>query len=249
VAFWSTERVLERAAEEGLVVPFSADRIVCGAYELALGPESFITSDSGVKRRVESGEQLVIPPGQFALLLTEESVRIPTDAIAFISIKAGYKFGGLINVSGFHVDPGFRGRLKFSVYNAGSENTILQRGLPTFLLWFAELTARTADGYHGSHQDQESITPEDVTRLQGEVASPSSLSAEIKDLKEELKRYEHRFNSGVWLVGILLVVLIGLVTASLTANSSGTVKWEHDSSPGEVVLPASATETAPDSVR
>ena len=51
----------------------------------------------------------MIPPGQFAFLLTAETVTMPDNAIAFISIKARLKFNGLINISGFHVDPGYRG--------------------------------------------------------------------------------------------------------------------------------------------
>ena len=58
-------------------------------------------------------------PGQFAFLLTDEIVEVPDSAMALISIKAKIKWRGLINVSGFHVDPGFKGRLIFSVYNAG----------------------------------------------------------------------------------------------------------------------------------
>ena len=49
-----------------------------------------------------------IPPGQFAFLLTEEVVSVPPDALAFISIRAKTKFRGLVNVSGFHVDPGYQ---------------------------------------------------------------------------------------------------------------------------------------------
>ena len=41
-----------------------------------------------------------------ALLITEEQVNVSLYAMAFISMKAGKKLGGLINISGFHVDPG-----------------------------------------------------------------------------------------------------------------------------------------------
>jgi len=76
--------------------------------------------------RAQPGEQFVIPPGQFAYLLTEEVVRIPSSAMGFISLKFGVKGPGLINVSGFHVDPGYWGRLVFSVYNAGPSEARLQ---------------------------------------------------------------------------------------------------------------------------
>ena len=66
---------------------------------------------------------------------------MPDTAIAFISIRASIKFKGLINVSGFHVDPGFRGQLRFAVYNAGSSEIDLDQDERVFMIWFADLDA------------------------------------------------------------------------------------------------------------
>ena len=106
--------------ERNLVMPYKEVRIQSGSYELALGDEYFSTGSKKnlVKYLSDKNKHLVIKPGQFALLLTEETIEIPSDKIAFISIKASIKFSGLVNISGFHVDPGFKGHLKFSVYNA-----------------------------------------------------------------------------------------------------------------------------------
>jgi len=80
------------------------------------------------KTTVGVGKQIAIPPGQLALLITEEEVAIPTNRIGFISIKFTAKMRGLINVSGFHVDPGFKGKLKFSVLTqvVGTQSLILE---------------------------------------------------------------------------------------------------------------------------
>jgi dCTP deaminase len=154
---------------------------------------------------------------QFALLLTEEHVAVPSDAIGFISIKAGIKFRGLVNVSGFHVDPGFRGRLKFSVYNAGTNNVVLERGRPTFLLWYSDLGQATEDVYRGSHQGQKGLTGDDVGRLQGDVASPSALGQRLEELRQELTRHEHKFNLTAWIFGVVLAALLGgLITVALS---------------------------------
>ena len=122
------------------------------------------------------------PPGQLALLITEEELRIPLNVLAFISIKASKKMNGLVNVSGFHVDPGFSGRLKFSVYNAGSESTVLDVGAPLFPIWFYELPEPNEDDYHGTHYGQRSISSADVEQLQGQVSSPAALQKQIDEL-------------------------------------------------------------------
>lgn len=115
--------------------------------------------------------------------MSMEEVRVPQDAIGFISIKAGTKFRGLVNVSGFHVDPGFSGRLKFSVYNPGNRPIVLEPGSPIFLLWFASLDCETEDVYKGDHQNQAEITPKDVMRLQGEVPSPAALDKRLREVE------------------------------------------------------------------
>ncbi|WEV50113.1 hypothetical protein OZX61_12000 (plasmid) [Acinetobacter sp. ESL0695] len=66
-------------------------------------------------------------------------MKVPNNALAFISFKAKYKYKGLINVSGFHVDPGWYGKLTFSIYNAGPSDIALEKGDPFALIWYADL--------------------------------------------------------------------------------------------------------------
>lgn len=132
MSFWSSEKLIrennyrKQHSQKELIYPFEDEFVQHGAYELSLGSEAFITSKGkGTKQKIDSRkQQIVIPPGQFGLLLTKETVAIPNNAIAFISMKFSIKQRGLVNVSGFHVDPGFAGRLKFAVYNAGSKNIV-----------------------------------------------------------------------------------------------------------------------------
>jgi len=150
VAYLGSNSIQKLISDYRLISPSKEGRIKYGAYELSLGEEVFQTDSSSGKKEVlqNNGDQVVIKPGQFALLLTEEEVRIPLDKIAFISIKAGIKLKGLVNVSGFHVDPGFIGKLVFSVYNAGPATIILEKGEPYFLIWFSEIEEEEA--YNGS---------------------------------------------------------------------------------------------------
>ena len=183
--FWTTQTI--RAAlsrSDSPVVHPKLDRINNACYEMALGNEAFITaSHEHTKEYFGSRQQVHIPPGQLALLITEEELRIPLNVLAFISIKASKKMSGLVNVSGFHVDPGFSGRLKFSVYNAGSETTVLDVGEPLFPIWFYELPESNEDDYHGTHYGQRSISSADVEQLQGQVSSPAALQKQIDELR------------------------------------------------------------------
>lgn len=206
MSFWSSETLLERLP--GLISPYRRDRIKHAAYELSLGTE-LILSPHGDRKMLGSGEQVIIPPGQFALLLTEEIVEVPASALALISMRFSVKQKGLVNVSGFHVDPGFRGRLKFSVYNAGVHGVSLTQGKSIFLIWYSDLDRITNDTY--PKPPQLSLSDDDAQLLQGSYASPA-------ELKQRLDELEKRFSTARTIgVSALLSLVIPLVIALLSA--------------------------------
>lgn len=205
MAFWRSETMRTRLPTENLVEPFNEAHVTQCAYELCMGSQAFITStDDKLKFVLDDGESLVIPPGQFALLLTKEVVRVPLDSIAFISMKFGVKRRGLINVSGFHVDPGFGGRLKFSVYNAGSSPITVTSGDRLFLIWYAKLDAPTADGYGEAGAHQNVISSDDQNVMHGDIASPAELKSQLDILK-------HQDVHRKWLLGLIASTLVGIL--------------------------------------
>ena len=230
MAFWTSEKLKHKASQQTLITPYDESRVKHGAYELSLGNEAFITSDDTQKKQVlQDGEQLLIPPGQLALLITKEEVRIPPDTIGFISIKAGIKFSGLVNVSGFHVDPGFSGKLKFSVYNAGSRNTVLSSGQKVFLLWLSELNGTTSDIYEGEHSNQREITSQDVMKIQGEVHSPAALDKRLTDLESSFDKRMAAIESLVSTTKTIAITIAGglvIGTILFIANHF----WDYDRS-------------------
>lgn len=241
MAYWSAETLDKRVQAENLVSPYTPSNVQSSAYELSLGPQAFITSDpTKTRRTLVEGEQVIIPPGQFALLLTEEKIRIPSDSMGFISIKAGIKFRGLVNVSGFHVDPGFEGRLKFAVYNAGSRDIVLSRGTQLFMIWFSLLDHPTKQLYSGSHANQDEITNDDVMKLLGEVASPAALNDRVKEL-------ERRFNFATNAIKAIVVAVVLAAAAGVIANvATKLFERKSDGKPSEqAVMTNVSTHSSP----
>lgn len=217
MAFWTKERLEREQEKRALVSDYNKERIEQCAYALGVSAEYAITStqDGGLKRIAKTGEHITIPPGQFALLLTEERISVPANAFALISMKAKFKLRGLMNVSGFHVDPGFSGRLKFAVYNAGATAVDLEPGQRLFLIWYSDLDQTTEAVYSGSHQSQESITSEDVMSIRGIVVSPAGVNSRLSEVEEtlmsELRRLENKLDTHQnWVRPILTGVAVGL---------------------------------------
>ena len=189
--FWSGETLSERL--KTLIDPFVSERVDCAAYTLSIGSEVYVSPNDQTAdptkvtiRKLSEGEAFTIPPGQFAFLLTEEVVSVPPDALAFISIRAKTKFRGLVNVSGFHVDPGYCGQLTFAVFNAGPVPVHLKRGQPTFLIWYASLDRETAFKKDGTIH--KGIGTAVVTGIADELQSFAGLSKKIEDADKALSK-------------------------------------------------------------
>ena len=222
MAFWSGETLALRL--ESLVVPFDRSKIDCAAYTLSVGSEVYVSPDRKVddpsrhtKRRLLPDEGFAVPPGQFAFLMSSETVRVPSDAIAFISIKAKLKFGGLINISGFHVDPGYKGKLLFSVLNAGPKSLHLSRGQPLFLLWYADLDRSTKQRKSG--EGFEGIDSSVLNGISGEILSLQSLSDEITQQKIEVAKASQLRK---WVIGIVTIIFIKFVIVDFR---DGITNW------------------------
>ncbi len=229
MAFWSSERLRTEATRVNIFDPYDISNIKHGAYEMAVGPEAYITSSES-KILLQEKEILRIPSGQFGLLTTEEVVTVPAMAIGFISIRASIKFQGLVNVSGFHVDPGFRGRLKFAVYNAGSKDIVLERGQKIFMMWFGDLSGPTEDVYN--KPPLYGISSVDVGLLQGEIASPAALKKLVEDMRVDFDKRIASVEKDITLwkgiaIAVLLMVLAAIARPALEFISGELRKWGH----------------------
>jgi dCTP deaminase len=229
MAFWSSQR-LERELKR-LVGHEDCDLVDCNAITMRVGGEIYITPgleqaapSSHTKQILPPNAPIAIPPGQFAFLLTEEVVTIPPEAMGFISIKATFKSKGLVNVSGFHVDPGWSGPLIFAVFNAGPATIHLQRGMQLFLLWIADLDE--ASEKRKEKPGAAGIAPTMINNITGVVDSVYALEKRMKDelkafrdkdeqLREQLNKLEGRQQQILTYFAIAAVfggALIGAVT-------------------------------------
>lgn len=252
MAFWSGETLRQNI--NNLIDNPNLSNIVGAAYTLRIGSEIYVTphfeqSDpsSVTKRRLAEKECFTIPAGQFGFLLTEEFLTLPHNLIGFISIRATIKFKGLVNVSGFHVDPGFEGRLIFSVFNAGPAPVHLQRGDDIFLLWISPLDENAKEEDARDEPEQTEIPVSLINNIPGEIHSLQSLSKMISNLDERLSDRIHKIDISVTgfrrefaiygfiLVGIIFFLLRGPIIDDLRRL------YQSGSSEGSAVVETMAT--------
>ena len=130
--------------------------------------------------------------------------------MAFISMKAKLKFRGLINVSGFHVDPGFSGRLIFSVFNAGPKPLHVKRGDELFLIWFADLDRVTKK--KKSNVPLDNISSELINGISGEIQSAHSLSEKLESIDKSLNEKIEEVNRRVIKYTTTIAIMVTIVS-------------------------------------
>jgi dCTP deaminase len=171
------------------------DNLKQASYDLCLGKEIYMVGNAAPQILTKDTPYATLVPGQFAILTTHEIVSMPSELLAFISLKSTYKFQGLVNISGFHVDPTFEGKLRFGVQNVGPSDIRLKFGEPTFTIFFATLSSdrtgksRKEDGNTHFRPASNGIRLQDVQLLGGGSLTLASLHKEVERLSTLVKIY------------------------------------------------------------
>jgi dCTP deaminase len=238
MAFWSGEKLLEN---KNVVLPFSEKQIDCNAYTLRMGSCYYRTAEQETgheqkKTFLSAGESFLIPAGQFAFLLSKEEVEIPQNAMAFISMRTAIKFQGLINVSGFHVDPGYKGKLIYAVYNASPSPVQICENDFVFKIWFCDLdhTSKpppSKSPYIFSGRAFNDIGNDLIKGMSKEILSLQSLADKLRIQQNEInaKFAEQKpvieNLTQIWrtvVLGVIAAIIIGIFTLVMTFSISPT---------------------------
>ena len=91
--FWGGERL--KVELGALITDYDSKRVDGAAYRLRIGPEVYVSPTgepddprNKPKTKLALGQCFTVPAGQFGFILTEERVKVPKEAIAFISMRA-----------------------------------------------------------------------------------------------------------------------------------------------------------------
>jgi len=105
---------IEKALKTGEIEisDFARECLNPASYDLRVGEEGF-TLSAGRIISIEKEGFLEIQPGDFALCITYERLRLPTNVVGRFGLRSKYARTGLLMTAGPQVDPGFEGKLVF----------------------------------------------------------------------------------------------------------------------------------------
>jgi dCTP deaminase len=178
-------------------------------YDLCVGDEVYRSEEKLPESLSDSNPCVILHPGQFALIKTLEIVKVPKENVGLISIRKEYKFQGLVNVSGFHVDPSFEGPLIFAVQNVGPNDIRLRFRDPVFMIMWAMLNKAYSPGESArSRKGYAHIPVQLMAQLGGGNITLSQLKAQVDKLNTEVKLF-------AGLAIALIMALIGVILKKL----------------------------------
>lgn len=195
MAILSDASIIEALDSGNLQIsPFFEDALEPASYDMRLHWKLLLsptrnTVGREIDLRNETSESLPLEPGRFAAILTEEILNLPLDLSGRFGLRSEFTRQGLVAFPGIQVDPGYRGRLAISLFNAGPEDIELKHMAKMFTIEFHTLESPARHGYHGSYQGQEDF-PED--QKQFILNAHSQSLSEIQALPYSLANLEFR---------------------------------------------------------
>lgn len=103
-------------------------------------------------------------------------------------MRSRYKFRGLINVSGFHIDPGYSGKLILSVYNSGPAPIHITRGEQWFTIFFANLDRENSTMIRDGKKDHTGISSEQIGAISSHFLTLGGLDEKIDGVEDSIEQ-------------------------------------------------------------
>jgi len=172
------------------------------SFDLKIGSEYFLSGNDTPEYLDDSNKFIIIKPGKFGSLITEEVLSLDNKHIGLISVKFSFKQKGLINVSGFHVDPNYKGNIVFTVFNAGPKDIYIKKDEYVFMICFLEL-----------QNNLESL--EEDKKKKGYDSIPLNMIEGLGGNSLTLTENNRRIEQLEFYVKIIAGVAVGLIALSL----------------------------------
>lgn len=122
--------------------------------QLRILPRGSRVNPAGLDLRVD--RDLTLKPGQHRLAATVERVELSEKILGILHLRSSLAREGVI-ASLSLVDPGFRGQLTVSLYNAGDRQVKLRKGERFIQLSLLRLGQPATEGYDGRYQNSRGV--------------------------------------------------------------------------------------------
>ena len=176
----SNTEIRSRSRNQGLITPFHQSGLGGASYELRCSSIYYDLTEGGIKIDAKPyGNKIIIKPKHTIVIITEESLKIPSDLTAHIISKGSLFSIGLSPVSTY-ADPGFTGQLGLVTTNTSEKYIVLDTEQSVAKIHFTQLSSNSTVAYTGQHGYQTRLWPirTDLQKIHAEVKNDKRVKTE-----------------------------------------------------------------------
>lgn len=212
---------LEKAIREGEIdIDPRPEELEPASIDLSVGSEAFRSRDEEVTH-LERGKLLIIPAGDFAVVVTKEYLKLSASIVGHIGLRSKYTRRGIVLMAGPQIDPGFEGKLHIAMCNLSPTEISLSYGDPFCTVEFHRLPKPVKEPYRGEYLGQTSITSDevrDIRKGRGLALSEAidlirRTSENVSKLTESVDKLSGRTDK---YMAIFVATIVALVVGVLT---------------------------------
>ncbi|TKJ64918.1 hypothetical protein PviCFBP13515_17590 [Pseudomonas viridiflava] len=186
---------------QNLILPFDEKNLRHSSYDLTVGDEYYIgqTDAEFETQKLRPSQSITIPPHAVCFILTAESINLPIDVTARVSLRMTHIYAGMVLTSQPPFDPAYSGKVVIMLHNLSSAFYHLKCGERVATIEFTSLLDyATGNRAHRS-----------VVGLEAQLSKP--LVSSLSEIACASTKVQEKIN---WLSGQMLV-FAALVVAVL----------------------------------
>lgn len=130
-----------------LIAPFVPLNLRASSYDLTVGDEYYIGQDGAPSslstQHLKAGQSFTIPPHAVCFILSAETIHLPPDVTAKVSLRMTHIYAGMILSSQPPFDPNYKGRVVVMLNNLSSEPFHLKQGERVATIEFSRLESKS----------------------------------------------------------------------------------------------------------
>ena len=199
-----------------LIAPFEESQVESASYDLRVGEEG-ITTSAKRKTNIREVGFLLVQPGDFAVIITLEELRLGPQYAARFGLRSKYARKGLIATTGLQVDPGYHGRLIVGLTNLTPRSISLPYKDDILSIEFHRLEEATTRPYSGPYQDRMSLQSEDIEAVvESEGLALSEVITTLRSLSQNVGTLVSEMNFLKWAIPAMIgigMTIIGVLVA------------------------------------
>ena len=204
---------IEKYCDKGLIEPYNKKYVQTCSYDLTFSGEYYYYHKKDgnrvkIRNLKSDDDKLYIPADAICYVLTTESVKMPNNLTASISLSFGLIKKGVMLAAQPPYDPGYEGKTVALLHNLSDEEVEISKGDHILNIVFNELSSPVEENnlYSGNYQGLESLKQYCTNVKKGAVFVLK------EDLEKQRKKVENFLPMIITLVTVIIAILTILVT-------------------------------------